>query len=82
MGQKKHFTVTLARLVRETVTLTVEATSEEELKARLSEVYEGAEPNLDGHWVTDYEWGAEEGTHDLGDEVEDLEGVPDFKLDS
>lgn len=51
------FEVQLGRLVRETASVVVEASSKKELESRLNEVYEAYEG--DG-WNPDIEWGCEE----------------------
>lgn len=54
------FQVTLARLVRETKTITVEAASEDEIDtAALYEKDDGTD------FEPDMEWGADEGTHSI-----------------
>jgi hypothetical protein len=63
---RKQYTVTLARLVRETLTVTVDADSREEVEASVEALYE---LDLDG-WEPDLEWGPEEGTHHVSDGVE------------
>jgi hypothetical protein len=80
MAQRKHFTVTLGRLVREQLTITVEADSREDLEAKLNEVYEKAGDAHDGEWDTDYEWGADEGTHTVDEEVPVVEDGKILKL--
>ena len=57
------FKVELARLVRETRVVVVEATTQEELQERLSEVYD-LDDDL-GEWKDDVEWGCDEGTHTI-----------------
>ena len=50
------FNVCLGRLVREQVTVVVEASSKEDLESRLGEVYD----QYDGlDWAADTEWGYE-----------------------
>jgi len=58
-----YFKVMLARLVRETSTVTVKAKSREDLSQRLSEVYELEESEDHGFWEADYDWTPEEGSH-------------------
>ncbi len=62
---KKKFKVTLARLLRQTVTLIVEAESEADID--LKEIYcEHDEEN----WEDDISWGCEPGTHTVVGEVD------------
>ena len=61
----KKVLVQLARLVRETAYVVVEYDGDD---PDLREVYEAAEMETDGHWHPDYEWGAEEGTHEILEE--------------
>ena len=59
------FKVELSRLVRQTKIVNVECDSQEDLKHRLSEVYE-LEDDLDLSiygWYDDPDWGCKEGTH-------------------
>lgn len=57
------FSVQVAMLVRETRTVIVDAPSFEVLESRLDDVYELA-CELD-EWVSDVEWGCDEGTHTI-----------------
>ncbi len=60
---KKKFTVTLARMIREQVDVTVEAESEDDID--LKEVY----CNYEGEdWEVDVDWGCEAGTHTVEEE--------------
>lgn len=61
------FHVQLARLVRQTADVYVEAPSREALESRLGEVY--AQFDKDDAWEDDNEWGCEEGTHTIVDEI-------------
>lgn len=65
-----YFKVMLARLVRETATVTVKAKSGEDLSERLSEVYERDKSEDQGVWESDYDWTPEEESHIIIDEIE------------
>lgn len=56
------FKAVLARLVRENATISIEATTIEEAKAKAQAVYDNDEADT---WEPDFEWGAEEGTHHI-----------------
>ncbi len=60
--------ITIAQLIREEATIVVDVPSKEILEGSLKEVYdaEGGEAN----WTPDPHW-IEEGTHSMGEEVED-----------
>ena len=67
------FPVEIAELVRQTATILVEAPSKEALEDALGAVYSAESDQSCAEWVSDYEWGAEEGTHAVHDQVEDTE---------
>lgn len=67
------FKVELARLVRETRVVVVEAESKEELWKQLSEVYDKDDDA--GDWTPDNEWGCEPGTHTI---IGEFDGVGEY----
>ena len=77
----KKFYVEVAMLVRETRVVVVEAPDEETLERHLSDVYEVAAEAL-GDWVSDAEWGCEEGTHTIVGEVDEPQEVVEVVVDS
>lgn len=65
-----YFKVMLARLVRETATVTVKAKSREYLSQRLDEVYATSDIDDVTEWESDLDWGPDEGSHTLLKEVD------------
>jgi len=72
------FNVQLARIVRETALVVVEAPSREELDVRLAEAYEACSEDLE--WEPDVCWGCEEGTHMIVDGMANPETPAEFTL--
>ena len=64
---KKKFKIHLARLVRETAYVIVEAESEDDID--VGDVYDNYE---DDDWEPDLAWGCDAGTHSI-EEIEDAE---------
>jgi hypothetical protein len=63
------FNITLARLVRETASVEIEAVDCEDAEEKASEIYSADEFNgEDLKWEPDADWGADEGTHNVEQE--------------
>lgn len=64
------FIITLARLVRETVTVRAEAEDLDAARKMASDIYEADKyADEDLKWQPDFEWGCDPGTHDVSEEI-------------
>ena len=77
-----RYAIEIARLVRETQTVLVEADSPEDAEKILSAVYKAAQgADFDDRWEADAMWGCDEGTRDMiGPASTDTIGAPEVKL--